>query len=105
VTARCLACRPSDPCEKHFTAQVSGLARLQGWRIYHPWTSVHSQPGWPDLVLVRDSIMLCVELKRNGRKPTPAQEDWLDALEHVETVKAFCWRPSDWPLIEEALRR
>lgn len=105
MTARCLTCQPNDPCEKHFTAQVVELARLYSWRVYHTWNSIHSQSGWPDLVLIRGTEMLCIELKRNGRKPTPAQEDWLNALQHVETVNAFCWKPEHWSLIEAALGR
>ena len=102
---RCASCRPGDPCERHFTAQIVQLARLQGFMVYHTWNSIHSQPGWPDLVLLRGPTMLCIEVKREGRKMTPAQEEWMTALQHVETVRASCWRPSDWPDIEQALAR
>jgi len=49
--------------------------------------------------------MLAIELKSQKGKVKPAQQDWLDALQHVETVNAFCWRPEHRPLIEEALRK
>jgi hypothetical protein len=39
--------------EKQFTGQVVQLARMLGWRVYHPWLSVHSAAGFPDLVLCR----------------------------------------------------
>jgi hypothetical protein len=49
--------------------------------------------------------MIVAELKSDKGKLTALQEEWLNALQHVETVNAFCWKPEHWPLIEEALRR
>lgn len=56
-------------------------------------------------MLVRGNEALFVELKSDKGKLMPAQEDWLNALQHVEIVNAFCWRPVQWPLMEAALRR
>jgi len=91
--------------EKQFSQAVVQLAGYCGWKVYRTWLPIHSPAGFPDLILVRGPEMLCIELKRNGRKPTPAQEDWLNALQHVETVNAFCWKPEHWSLIEAALGR
>lgn len=41
--------------ERDFQAAVMELARLLGWRVYHTWDSRKSEPGFPDLVLVRDA--------------------------------------------------
>lgn len=90
--------------EREFQAQVVKLAQLQGWRCYFSWTSIHSPAGFPDLVLVRGMEALFVELKSDKGKLSPAQEEWLNALQHVETVNAFCWRPCHWDMIEAALK-
>jgi len=101
----CVSCRPGSPCERHFRQQVLEYARLNGWHAYFTWTSIHSPAGFPDLVLVRGREMVMAELKSAKGKPTPAQEEWLNALQHVEMVNAFYWKPEHWPLIEEALKR
>ena len=105
VTARCLACRPSSPCERHFRQQVLDYARLNGWKAYFTWTSIHSPAGFPDIVLVRGPKMIIAELKSETGKVTQAQDEWLAAFHQVKRLNIFCWRPEDWPLIVEALRR
>jgi hypothetical protein len=90
--------------EKAFQGQVEQLARQCGWLFYHTWRSDHSQPGFPDLVLIRGEQVLFRELKREGGTLSVAQERWRDAL-----IAAGCdwrmWKPSDWPSIEMCLRR
>jgi len=96
---------PPPLSEKAFAAQVVQFAKLCGWRVYRTWLPIHSPAGFPDLVLVRGREALFVELKSEKGKLKPAQEQWLNALQHVETVNAFCWKPDHWPLIEAALAR
>lgn len=84
---------------------VERLARSFGWLAYHTRRSKGSEPGFPDLVLVRGGLQLVVELKRDGEHPTPAQRKWLDAFE-LAGVTTAVWRPEDWRdgTIEETLR-
>jgi len=93
--------------EKTFSQQVYDLARYCGWRGFRfpPWRATATSPGVPDLWLLRPPKLLVIELKSEKGKLSPAQEEWLGALQHVETIEAFCWKPAHWPLIEEALRR
>lgn len=90
--------------EAQFQAQVVALARLFGWESYHPWLSVRSARGWPDLALVRPPRLILAELKSEKGKATVAQQRWLDLLGQCPGVEVYLWRPSDWPTIEEALR-
>jgi hypothetical protein len=120
--------------EKAFQRQVVDLAKMLGWRVYHPFLSKWSERGFPDLTMVRekDHRLLFAELKRDGAKPTPAQEEWLIALgavavETIEIeagpgdseaflagvsaglqlaprVEVVLWHPGDWPEIERTLR-
>ena len=59
--------------------------------------------------MVRSDRLIFAELKRGDGKTTDAQDEWIDALANVEIgsprVEMWLWRPSDWPQIEEVLRR
>jgi hypothetical protein len=91
-----------EPTEKQFLQAVRELATLLGWRYYHTWNSLHSPAGFPDLVLVRPPRVLFVELKVRGRKPTPAQQEWLSLLQQCPQVEVYLWTPESE--IEEVLR-
>jgi VRR-NUC domain len=90
--------------EKAFQHSVLELAQLTGWLTYHTFDSRRSQPGFPDLVMVKDSRLLFVELKREEGKPSPEQTKWLETLARVEKVSSHLWKPSDWPRLERMLK-
>lgn len=52
--------------------------REQGWMRFHPWLSIHSAGGWPDIVAGRRLQLLVWELKNETAQPTPEQVAWLD---------------------------
>lgn len=92
--------------EAKFQAQVSGLARVQGWLDYHTHDSRRSDPGFPDCVFVRGERVIFAELKREkGGVTSPKQKAWLAALEATGAVEAYLWKPSDWPQITKVLSR
>ena len=76
-------------------------ARTLGWLCYHPFDSRKSEPGWPDLVLVRGSKCLFRELKHKG-KVSVYQQHWLDALTDAGQ-DAKVWRSEEWDAIIEEL--
>lgn len=88
--------------ERDFMQQIIDLAKLRGWLVYHTHDSRRSEAGFPDLVMVRGGNVLAIEVKSEKGKLTADQEEWLDALD-LAIARATCWRPSDWPAIEEAL--
>jgi len=90
--------------EKEFLQQVRDLAKLCGWLVYHTYDSRRSPEGFPDLVLVRGNRIIFAELKAAKGKVTPNQRVWLNALEKVQGVETYLWRPADWDEIVEALR-
>ena len=90
--------------------------------VYHTYDSRKSEPGFPDLVLVRRGRIIFAELKRRGGQLTGAQGRWLNELDHCEdnamyhasfipaarpVVTVHTWRPSDWlnGTIEGELKR
>lgn len=90
--------------EASFMHAVCQLAALAGWRVYHPYLSIRSAPGFPDLLLTRPGQpVLYAELKLDGKRPTPAQAAWLEALHQASGTEVYVWRPSDWAAIEARL--
>lgn len=111
VTGVNLPTPPSEPVdEKDFMAEVVKRAKALGWLVYHTYSSRKSQPGFPDLVLLRAGVMVVAELKTEKGKTTAEQDTWLEAFHNlaavaaVSNVRVFLWRPQDWPQIEEVLR-
>ena len=72
--------------EKEWQATVVDTAKLIGWWVYHTRDSRGSEPGYPDLVLVRPDDqggrIVFVELKtdRPGSQLTGAQKGWIERL-------------------------
>jgi hypothetical protein len=79
------------------------FARMRGWLCMHPYSSKRTEPGWPDLALVRRGRLVFAELKSDSGKLSQAQGVWLAALGDVPGVLAECWRPSDWDTIQRVL--
>jgi len=88
--------------EKQWQATVVKAARTLGWRVYHTYDSRRSQPGFPDLVIVRDRVVY-LELKSEGGRLFRAQANWLAAL-GLAGAEVHVFRPSDWDLVSEVLR-
>ena len=100
--------------EADFQQAVAEFAQLVGWRVAHfrparNHRGRHMTPvaydgvGWPDLVLVRDRLIVA-ELKTKQGRVTDQQQAWLDALA-AAGVETYLWRPDDWPDIEAVLTR
>ena len=81
--------------EKELLACVRELARLAGWLCYHTHDSRRSEPGFPDVVLVRGGRVLFRELKVGRNHVTPTQARWLDRLREAG-ADAAVWRDTDW---------
>ena len=90
--------------EKQFQAQVIQIARMNGWRIFHPqkmqardgsWrTALSGDRGWPDLVLAhRDRGLVVVELKTDNGRLSDDQKAWLYHL--APWAECYVWRPTD----------
>jgi len=89
--------------ERDFAVTVLDLARVYRWRIYHTYLSIRSNPGFPDLVLVRAPRVVFAELKTERGKVSTAQCDWHDVLRVCPGVECYIWRPADWDQIVKIL--
>lgn len=101
--------KPRPQSEKDFQQQVKDLARLLGWKTYHTLRSKGSDPGFPDLIMLRKGRMVVAELKREDERPTDAQREWLDEFEGLALpcqlwIGVYVWHPSDWATIQRVLR-
>lgn len=79
--------------EATFQSQVLEMAKRLHWLAYHTRDSRRSEPGFPDLVLVRDRVIFA-ELKSERGKMSPEQITWRDALRSAG-AEFYEWRPSD----------
>jgi hypothetical protein len=88
-----LAAWKRDNAELEAYGQPS--APLEGL-VFHPRFSVGSEPGWPDLVLIRrrDQRVLFRELKSDRGVVHPRQAAVLELLSACG-LDAAVWRPSD----------
>jgi hypothetical protein len=98
--------------EKDFQKVVTDALNALGWRWYHSrpaqtskgWrTALSGDAGYPDITAVRRDRILFIELKAEKGRLSEEQGAWLADL-GAAGAEAFCWRPSDWPAIEETLR-
>lgn len=89
--------------EKAWQGQVVDLATLYQWRHFHVYDSTRSDPGWPDLVLVRRPELLVAELKTDKGCLTIAQREWLELLAACG-VETHVWRPRDFAQVHDRLR-
>ena len=112
---------PSLPkeTEKDFTQRVIDYLKLTGWKVYHstaPGAAMWKPRGFPDIVAVRERVAF-LELKMPGRTMSEYQEEWADALQHVDSeigqrcicappraVIYRCVYPEDWGWIERTFR-
>lgn len=99
--------------EREFMKQVIALAKLNGWLVAHFRPSLNSRGQWmtavqadgagfPDLVLLRGKTAIVAELKVGRNGLTEKQQDWIAAF-HAAGVRAYCWKPEDWVIIESVL--
>ena len=100
--------------EAAFMAQVTDYARLRGWEWMHIAPGLNERgryrtpvsgplgSGWPDLIMVRGSDLIAVELKSERGSITALQRRVLSTLEQA-LIEVHVWRPTDWPEIEKRL--
>lgn len=104
---------PAVQTEAQFEVALVEAARLLGWRVVHfrpartgdGWRTAvaYDGAGWPDLVLVRDRLVVA-ELKGPRGSMTARQIGWVAALEHAG-VETYVWRPEDFDAALAVLTR
>jgi hypothetical protein len=93
--------------ETQFQDRIIGLCDWLHLKVFHVVRSdkgVVSSKGFPDLVISGPFGTIFAELKSDKGRITEEQVSWLAMLarsqEHV-----YLWRPSQWPQIEQLLRK
>lgn len=80
--------------EKVLQERVRRIARELGLLYYHTHLAKHSPAGFPDCVfLTATGRIAYAELKREGQRPSPEQQRWLDALA-LTGAPVWVWRPT-----------
>lgn len=96
--------RPAVESEASFRTWVCDLATVRGWRwCYFPDSRrLEGVSGIPDLILVRGTRLLFVELKTDVGRVRPGQREWLADLAGTG-AETHLWRPRDREAILTAL--
>lgn len=107
--------------EEEFQKAVIGLFQSYGWRVAHfrtvctvkrrkgVETKVWETPvqadgkGFPDLLMLRGTSRVVLELKMPGRRASAEQEAWLRAF-YAAGFLGGVYQPEDWALLEELAR-
>lgn len=91
--------------EKQLQQAIVEAAQLLGYRVYHTFDSRRSEPGFPDLVLLRerDGRRYAIECKTSKGVVKESQKDWLSAF-CTCGVPAMVARPKDLDNVLEMLR-
>jgi len=87
--------REVTPSEAEFERRVLALARSLGYLAFHPHSSKHSESGFPDLTLLRESDgrLVLAELKVWPRLTLrPMQQRWLTAATKNPQLEYYVWR-------------
>lgn len=80
--------------EKQLQSAIVTLCRLRRCQVYHSFLSIKSEPGFPDLVIAREGLLLFREIKTDRGKVTEAQAQWLQLLRSAG-ADASVWREAD----------
>lgn len=80
--------------ERHLQDTIVEVARYTGWYVHHHYDSRRSEPGWPDLVLLKPPRALFVELKTETGKLRADQARVLELLQGCG-LDVRIWRPHD----------
>ena len=79
-----------------FQNQIIGVAKWNGWMVYHTHNSRRSTKGFPDLCMARRGRIVFAELKVGKDRPFPAQKEWFLELSKNAHVRVCLWFPHDW---------
>ena len=86
--------------EKAFQTIVITTARENGWMVYHTYDSRKSEPGFPDLCMVKNGFIMFVELKTDKGKVTSTQRQWIEQFlihqNRCQNSIVEIWRPHIW---------
>lgn len=95
----------SQTDEESFQSDVIRFARIYGWKVHHSrkvatirggrkvWmTPLSGDPGYVDLTLAKNGVVLHVELKTETGSLSADQKEWQQAMGPQYRL----WRPRDW---------
>ena len=98
--------------ENDLLRYVIDVAIAYGWYHYHVYHSKYlglSTPGFPDLILLRDRLIIAEFKKKKTIKnkrylPTEAQMRWINRLRKISGIEVYIWTPEDMDEIKNILR-
>jgi hypothetical protein len=105
--------------QRDFQPAVCAYAEGQLWKVHYTrksaaanaagvWVSQVYSKGYPDLHMVRlrpdgTAEQIFAELKAEGGRVEPEQEEWLARLSRLPATRCYVWKPRDAAAIMESL--
>lgn len=87
--------------EKQWQWYIVRYARERGWWDWHAYDSRRSNPGLPDLILIRERVVW-IEVKTQRGRVSKTQKDVRDRLLRAHQ-EYYLWRPYHWRQVREVL--
>ena len=84
------------PLERTITIEIFMWLKKSGYWVVKIHGAAYQTSGLPDIIAIRDGVVLLAELKSEKGFVRPEQQKWLDNGAHL-------WRPSDRPRILELI--
>lgn len=81
--------------EAAITAAIRKKLTAAGWLVWKNHGTAMSAAGIPDLMALRGGVLLAIEVKAGGNKPTKLQEIWLQRLKANGAVAIVAYSASD----------
>lgn len=96
--------------EAELQKNIIDTAHLFGWHVAHFRPAQNSRGQWrtpvaadgkgfPDLVMVSESMVAFIEVKSARGRPTPEQKEWLGRFSRVadgRKIYVDVWKPDMW---------
>jgi len=89
--------------EQELQDAVIATAQVHGWWWWHVPDSRRTNPGLPDLILIKPPRVLFVELKTAKGRVRPEQDHVLGLLDQCHTIASGVVRPDDLEQIQRRL--
>ena len=100
------ACRvvAAQITEAQWQKTVCDMLDIYHWRWYHANRPKWDKRGLPDLIAVRGTRLLFLELKTMTGKIRREQAEWIDTLRATGKAEVYVIRPCDGDYVEELLK-
>jgi len=86
--------------ERHVRLKLQTLLKVKGWFVYYNLQTMGSYVGLSDLTIVKDGVVVWLEIKKPGGKQSPKQ---IIFQKNIEAAGGNYFVADDWAPLEKYL--